>query len=155
MPLFSTLLYHTYKWTVSGKNWDAGITVGSQRDQDPVQVLRTDLAAAESVSLFFFFFLLQRSYALKCHMGVREGVLIVCFHTCPISTQSVWQASVAITTPPQVAFLSHQPASSPLSVGAFLSHGARGQQTATMSATVEGDGANTQVMDLLLILKDG
>lgn len=48
----------------------------------------------------------------------------LCVHTCPISTQSVWQASVAITTPPQVAFLSHQPVSCVLSVGVFLSqHG--------------------------------
>lgn len=45
----------------------------------------------------------------------------LCVHTCPISTQSVWQASVAITTPPQVAFLSHQPVSCVLSVGVFLS----------------------------------
>ena len=63
---------------------------------------------------------------------VFGGGYWLCVHTCPISTQSVWQASVAITTPPRVAFLSHQPVSSLLSVGAFLSHSTEGQQTASM-----------------------
>lgn len=52
----------------------------------------------------------------------------------PFSTQSVWQATVAITTQLQVAFLSHQPVSRLLSVGAFFSHSTEGQQTSTMCA---------------------
>lgn len=43
----------------------------------------------------------------------------LCSTRVQFSTQSVWQASVAITTPPRVAFLSHHPVSSLLSVGAF------------------------------------
>lgn len=59
--------------------------------------------------------------------GRGKGGYWLCVHTCPISTQSVWQASVAITTPPRVAFLSHQPESSLLSVGVCVSCSTEGQ----------------------------
>lgn len=75
---------------------------------------------------------------LKCHMAVEGGGYWLCVHTCPISTQSVWQASVTITTPPRVAFLSHQPVlSSLLSVGAVFGHSTEGQQTTTMYTVVQ------------------
>lgn len=79
----------------------------------------------------------------------------MCVHTCPISTQSIWQASVAITTPPRVAFLSHQPVSSLLSVGAFLSHSTEGQPATTIYSVVEevslANGTNKSFI-LILIL---
>lgn len=62
---------------------------------------------------------LLHSLGLKCHMGIR-GWYWFCVHTCPISTQSVWQGTVAITTSLWVVFLCHLPWQSPLCVGNFL-----------------------------------
>lgn len=64
--------------------------------------------------------------------GKGDWTVLIVRSRCPISTQCFWQASVAITTPPRVAFLSHQPASSLLSVGALLTQSTGQQQTTTM-----------------------
>lgn len=53
------------------------------------------------------------SLGLKCHMGIR-GWYWFCVHTSPISTQSVWQGTVAITTSLWVVFLCHLPWQSPV-----------------------------------------
>lgn len=79
-------------------------------------------------------------------MGVEGS--IDCVFTHPISMQSVWQASVGITTPLQVAFFSHRPVSSPLSVGAVHTRSTEGQQMSTMCSVVKDvhwETANTQL----------
>lgn len=63
----------------------------------------------------------QRWARRKCHMEERGRGHRLWFTL--LSLPQSWHASVAITTPPWVAFLSHQRLSSLLSVGAFFGHG--------------------------------
>lgn len=91
-----------------------------------------DLAALNAVPPWAYSYCRGPVPKMSYGSGGR-GVLIVSY---PISTQSVWQACVAITTAPRVAFLSHQPERGLLSVGSFLGHGTEEQQATTMSAVV-------------------
>lgn len=77
----------------------------------------------------------ERIFTFACNViwQSKDGGYWLCVHTCLISTQSVWQDSVAITTPPWVAFLSHQPCKQPIVCGSLpQSHSIEWQQTTTM-----------------------
>lgn len=108
LPIFGYLVFAFFKCEMSYSQM-ARIACRSKSCMFKVVVLQRRRLCQDACHKHIFL----HSLGLKCHMGIR-GWYWFCVHTCPISTQSVWQETVAITTSLWVVFLCHLPWQCPL-----------------------------------------